>query len=344
VGVSGCQRRGDLVGRHCGLRCRQSLRKSRAASPTRPKVTCSLCAGNIPRFKATHVLSESITCYSNGYTNLSEASARPIRLDATPSANKFTGRPSLLGAFCSLISCSSTAPFAEQTVPGALHLADQQPHRPGEIVVVRISGSHDGRRAIGGFSKFKRAFDKAMPAELHNTHSRAKLPNWTVHDLRRTARSLMSRAAPRARRIFYRPMEQMRTSHPDEGQLVFLAFDLLHQDGVDLRGLPLSKRKHDLPRLCSKSRVLFLKQVQSFPDGAVLLEYCNKFGFEGVVSKRLSLRYVSGPSRHWSKIEVPELDARQCRALPSVRDAKETGANRARTRTGEETARVCSRA
>jgi ATP-dependent DNA ligase len=33
-------------------------------------------------------------------------------------------------------------------------------------------------------------------------------------------------------------MSQMRTSEPDECQLMFLVFDLLHQDDVDLRGLP----------------------------------------------------------------------------------------------------------
>ena len=47
-------------------------------------------------------------------------------------------------------------------------------------------------------------------------------------------------------------MAQMRTSHPDESKLMFLVFDLLHLDGVDLRGLPLSERKRDLQRLCAK--------------------------------------------------------------------------------------------
>jgi integrase len=41
----------------------------------------------------------------------------------------------------------------------------------------------DGRRPISAFSKFKRAFDQASGAA-----------GWTLHDLRRTARSLMSRA------------------------------------------------------------------------------------------------------------------------------------------------------
>jgi bifunctional non-homologous end joining protein LigD len=105
---------------------------------------------------------------------------------------------------------------------------------------------------------------------------------------------------------FYRLMREMRTSHPDGSQLMFLAFDLLHQDGVDLRGLPLSERKRDLHRLCRKSKVPFLRQVESFPDGAVLFEHCNRFGFEGVVSKRLSSRYVSGPSRYWTKSKCPD--------------------------------------
>ena len=48
--------------------------------------------------------------------------------------------------------------------------------------------STDGVAPISGFSKFKLAFDKAVSADGE------ALPNWTLHDLRRTARSLMSRA------------------------------------------------------------------------------------------------------------------------------------------------------
>jgi bifunctional non-homologous end joining protein LigD len=55
---------------------------------------------------------------------------------------------------------------------------------------------------------------------------------------------------------FYRLMRQMRTRRPDESQLLFMAFDLLHQDGVDLRSLPLTERKRDLTRLCRRSRTL----------------------------------------------------------------------------------------
>jgi hypothetical protein len=86
---------------------------------------------------------------------------------------------------------------------------------------------------------------------------------------------------------------------------MFLAFDLLHQDGVDLRDLPLSERKRDLRRLCRKSRVPFMREVQIFPNGPLLFDHCNKFGFEGVVSKRLASRYSSGPSRNWIKTKCP---------------------------------------
>jgi bifunctional non-homologous end joining protein LigD len=64
---------------------------------------------------------------------------------------------------------------------------------------------------------------------------------------------------------FYRLMREMRTKHPDESQLVFLAFDLLFERGIDLRGLPLTDRKRDLHRLCSKSKVPFLQPSRMAP-------------------------------------------------------------------------------
>jgi integrase len=43
--------------------------------------------------------------------------------------------------------------------------------------------THDGQRPLGGFSKAKAAFDKVCGVS-----------GWTIHDLRRTARTLMTRA------------------------------------------------------------------------------------------------------------------------------------------------------
>ena len=110
---------------------------------------------------------------------------------------------------------------------------------------------------------------------------------------------------PRGSAHFYRLMAQMRTRHPDEGQLMFLVFDLLYQDGVDLQDLPLTERKRDLRRLCRKSRVPFMREVQTFPNRPLLFDHCSKFGFEGVISKRLASRYTSGASRNWIKTKCP---------------------------------------
>lgn len=50
-----------------------------------------------------------------------------------------------------------------------------------------------GKKPFSGFGKSKRALDAAI-AELRKTEGRALMPPWRLHDLRRTARSLMSRA------------------------------------------------------------------------------------------------------------------------------------------------------
>jgi integrase len=56
-----------------------------------------------------------------------------------------------------------------------------------------FSSDPDGRRAFAGFSKAKTALDRKI-AELRKAERRRPIPHWTLHDLRRTARSLMSRA------------------------------------------------------------------------------------------------------------------------------------------------------
>jgi len=53
----------------------------------------------------------------------------------------------------------------------------------------------NGKQPIGGFGKFKAALDGKVLKHLRKQGPEASaLPNWTLHDLRRTARSLMGRA------------------------------------------------------------------------------------------------------------------------------------------------------
>jgi len=85
--------------------------------------------------------------------------------------------------------------------------------------------------------------------------------------------------------------------------MAFFAFDLLFEHDVDLRPLALSERQRDLARLCSKARkaVPCLILVESFPEGEPLLEWCENYQLEGIVSKRLASRYSSGSCRDWQK-------------------------------------------
>jgi integrase len=50
----------------------------------------------------------------------------------------------------------------------------------------------DGAKPVSGFSKAKKAIDKAI-AEIREADGRPPMADWTFHDLRRTARTLMSR-------------------------------------------------------------------------------------------------------------------------------------------------------
>ncbi|WP_438277973.1 tyrosine-type recombinase/integrase [Nitrobacter sp.] len=56
-----------------------------------------------------------------------------------------------------------------------------------------VFSTTDGRRPFSGFSKAKVSLDSEI-AKLRKAEGRAKMPRWTLHDLRRTARTLMSRA------------------------------------------------------------------------------------------------------------------------------------------------------
>jgi integrase len=56
-----------------------------------------------------------------------------------------------------------------------------------------IFSTTGGKLAFSGFSKAKRALDAEI-AKRRVVDGREPMPRWTLHDLRRTARSLMSRA------------------------------------------------------------------------------------------------------------------------------------------------------
>ena len=83
----------------------------------------------------------------------------------------------------------------------------------------------------------------------------------------------------------------------------YIVFDLLFYNQRDLRGLPLEERQTML-RNCFTSNAI-AAQVDSFEDGEALFALMKHNNMEGIVSKRLSSRYIAG-KRHadWFKTKI----------------------------------------
>lgn len=83
------------------------------------------------------------------------------------------------------------------------------------------------------------------------------------------------------------------------------AFDILIQNGKDLRLLPLEQRRKKLDALMAKVRCNVVRYSEVFSDPLRLLAACAEHKLEGIVSKRADTPYRSGPSQHWIKVKVP---------------------------------------
>jgi len=94
-------------------------------------------------------------------------------------------------------------------------------------------------------------------------------------------------------------------------EAVLLAFDLLELDGEDLRPMPIEVRKRKLVRLVHNAGAGLQLSQHLHWDGPEMFEHVCKLGCEGIVSKRLGSRYVSGRTSHWVKVKNP--------AAPAVR-------------------------
>ena len=96
---------------------------------------------------------------------------------------------------------------------------------------------------------------------------------------------------------------------PTGRHVLLYAFDLLELDGEDLRREPFATRKATLASLlrgCLPG--LRLNQHLAYP-GDVVFQHACKMGLEGIVSKRLGSRYMSGRSRDWLKMKNPAAPA-----------------------------------
>jgi bifunctional non-homologous end joining protein LigD len=96
----------------------------------------------------------------------------------------------------------------------------------------------------------------------------------------------------------------LRSAIEDEPhRLLFYAFDLLHLNGKDMRGVPLIDRRNALRRLLDGAAGDGAIQFSEHTDGSGpdVFAAADRMGLEGIVSKRATSRYVSGSSRNWLK-------------------------------------------
>ncbi|MER9248587.1 ATP-dependent DNA ligase [Mesorhizobium sp. M0590] len=82
--------------------------------------------------------------------------------------------------------------------------------------------------------------------------------------------------------------------------LYFVAFDLLHLNGHDLRDMALEERREILAGVIEAGgRIQFSEALPG--EANAIYHLVDKAGLEGMVSKRIESKYVSGPTNNWLK-------------------------------------------
>lgn len=120
-----------------------------------------------------------------------------------------------------------------------------------------------------------------------------------------TGRPSFQRLGPRIQAR--RPLDVARVQA--QIPVVFVVFDVLSVGGRDLTGLPLMSRKELLARIVPGSGFLrVLDHIEG--DGRALFDFCKRQRLEGVVGKRQSSPYRSGPNRtsDWIKVKCERDD------------------------------------
>ncbi|TQJ58648.1 ATP-dependent DNA ligase LigD ligase module /ATP-dependent DNA ligase LigD phosphoesterase module /ATP-dependent DNA ligase LigD polymerase module [Arthrobacter sp. SLBN-83] len=86
-----------------------------------------------------------------------------------------------------------------------------------------------------------------------------------------------------------------------------MLFDLLFEDGKDLRRLPLSKRRQRLEEFFEPSDCPVDLSMVLAKSVELLMESAQELGLEGVMAKRTDSRYVSGQrTRTWIKLKTEQ--------------------------------------
>ncbi len=111
-------------------------------------------------------------------------------------------------------------------------------------------------------------------------------------------------------------------------RMVYYVFDLLYLDGVDLRGVPLERRKAELAKLLRRTSkngpVRFSESLDQ--TGEVLLKHACQLGLEGIISKVRNAPYRAGRVPDWLKTKCTDRQELVVAGYaPSTADAQAIG-------------------
>ena len=101
---------------------------------------------------------------------------------------------------------------------------------------------------------------------------------------------------------------QTAFENDENASFTYYAFDLLHLNGRNLRGLPLHVRKEQLEALLAEAaaagtaKLLAYSQHLAVPADEVYAHAC-RLGAEGILSKQAEARYVAGRTDSWLKLK-----------------------------------------
>jgi bifunctional non-homologous end joining protein LigD len=134
-------------------------------------------------------------------------------------------------------------------------------------------------------------------------------PNW-VHEIKHDGfRMMVRRDAAGVRDGDGMPCFDRLRYRRQDGAVFLFAFDLLEVDGRDLRPEPIEVRKATLASVLRKAGPGVQLNEHLAHPGDVVFRHACKMGLEGIVSKRLGSRYVSGRTRDWLKMKNPAAPA-----------------------------------
>ena len=102
--------------------------------------------------------------------------------------------------------------------------------------------------------------------------------------------------------------DQLRHRHHDASVFLY-AFDLIELNGDDLRREPLEVRKASLASVLTRAAPGLRLNEHIEADGPTVFAHACRMGLEGIVSKRKTSTYRSGPSRDWLKSKNPDCAA-----------------------------------